>query len=110
MANSTINIHDAADLRVASFRLEKMTTIRLEAGGISITYFDVPPALAWAMFDLLRDGFTALYFGHESIFQIGANPQASADLIRRAREETLPYHAPEDDPVDTLRAFVGEAV
>jgi hypothetical protein len=105
-----INIHNAHDARVRSFTPDNNFALGLVVGGNELTLFGMDPVLAWALFDLMRDGRTRFHFRDETISRIGEDPQASADLIRRAREETLPHADPEDDPVDTLRAFVSGAV
>lgn len=104
-----INIHQAHDARVRSFTPDNNFAICIEVAGNEITLFGMDPVLAWSLFDLMRDGRTRFHFGDDSIPRIGEQPERAADLIRRAREETLPHAAPEDDPVDTLRAFVAEA-
>lgn len=108
--NTSINIHHASDARVASFTPDNSFAIRIVAGGIEITLFDMDPVYAWSLFDLMRDSETAFHYVNQSVFHIGEEPERAADLIRRARDETLPHPAPEDDPVGALRAFVAEAV
>lgn len=106
---TSINIHNASDARVASFMPDNNFAIRIEVAGVKVTFFDMDPVYAWSLFDMMRDSETAFHYGKEYFYRIGEDPQTAADLIRRARDETLPHADPEDDPVDTLRAFVAEA-
>ena len=107
---TSINIHHAQDARVSSFTPDNSFAIRIVANGVEITLFDMDPVYAWSLFDLMRNSETSFHYANQSVFHIGEEPERAAALIRRARDETLPHPAPEDDPIDTLRAFVAEAV
>lgn len=87
---TTMNIHKAYDARCESFQPDNNLAFTIEANGVQITLFGMDPPIAWGMFDLLRDGKTSFHYDGEDHSMIGFNPQASAELIRRAREETLP--------------------
>jgi hypothetical protein len=87
---TSIQIHNAADARVDSFMPDNAFALRIKTGKIEVTYFDLDPVLAWALFDLMRDGGTSFHYQDQSINWLRDDPQAAADLIRRAREETLP--------------------
>jgi hypothetical protein len=107
---TSINIHHAKDARVSSFTPDNSFAIRIVANSVEITLFGMEPVYAWSLFDLMRDGLTSFHYAGQSVFHIGEEPETAAALIRRARDETLPHPDPESDIVDTLRAFVAEAV
>ena len=88
MANTDINIHTHGEVRIEAFSPLNAMALTIEASGTTVTYFNMPPAIAWAMFDLMRDGRTRFHYGDEGFHRIGLDPQGAADLIRRAREAT----------------------
>jgi hypothetical protein len=85
-----ITIHGADDARVESFTPDNNFALCLSVGGNEITLFGMDPVLAWALFDLMRDGRTRFHFRDETVSRLASDPEVSADLIRRARQETLP--------------------
>lgn len=89
--STTVHIHDAEDAIVSSFQPSNNMAITIRANGVDVTYFGMPPVLAWSLFDMMRTGATSFHFGDESVFRLQqADPQAAAALIARARAETLP--------------------
>lgn len=95
--STTISIHCASDARVESFHPSNNMGITIEAGSSRVTYFDLPAAIAWSLFDLMHDDESGFYFNGEDYHYIRSNPTAAADLIRRARLATTSQDALESE-------------
>jgi hypothetical protein len=90
----SIDFHANEDFRIDSFSPLNAMALTLGNGPERVTLYNLRPEIAWAMFDLLRTGATRFHYGEEMLGRLDRDPQASADLIRRARKATETSGAP----------------